>query len=851
VLLSEMKVGEKGLILSVQAKGEIRRRILDMGLVSGVNFRVVRMAPLGDPIEIRLRGFHLSLRKEEAATISVLLKGHMGDGKPMSQHGSRHVRPRHLRRHSAARKEFFEARLHGQKEYIPQRKYGPLHSPQSHKSGSNGNRKDISVALVGNPNSGKTSIFNLLVGSNRTVGNFSGVTVEKYEGVVKHKGYTIRVIDLPGTYSLSAYSPEEVITRNYLLNEETDVVIDVVDGSNLERNLYLTTQLMELETDVLVAMNMFDEVKKSGIQIDFKQLQTLLGSHVIPTSAVTKTGFSSLLDHVIRVFEGKITISKNKLTYSDRMEEVISELEEKITGDPELTAQYSSRWLSIKLLENDQMVVDLLRESDIFETLKPILEEASKYYGEKYRSDTELIITEDRHSFIRGAMKETVKEGEKGKITLTDKIDSVLLNRLMGLPIFIAIMWLMFQFTFTLGQPFVELIESGFSLAGRELSSLLPEGVFRSLLTDGVIAGVGGVIVFIPNIILLFLAIAVLEGSGYMARAAFVIDKVMHKAGLHGKSFIPMLTGFGCSVPAIMATRTLKNRSDRIVTMMIIPFMSCGAKLPVYILLIGAFFPPAVAGNVLFGIYMFGVLIAIISAKILKKAFFKGESEPFVMELPPYRMPTVKSVIYQTSFKARMYLKKAGTIILLASILIWGASNFPKDQQLETESVQAREKVMKKNDISDMDKEKMIRNMEFNHRSRQLQYSIAGRIGKFIEPGISPLGFDWRIGVALTAGFAAKEIVVSTLATIFSLGEVEKDATDLENRLKDDPGFSIPVALSLMIFVLLYVPCIAATTVFHKESGSWRWTRFYILYTISVAWAMSFIVYRVSLLFFH
>ena len=814
MLLSEMKVGDKGEILSVQAKGEIRRRILDMGLISGVKFKVVRVAPLGDPIEIRLRGFHLSLRKEEAATISVLIKGHLGDG-------------------------------------IPMRKHGPLHSPFRHKNNNNGNRKDISVALVGNPNSGKTSIFNLLVGSNRQVGNFTGVTVEKYEGIIKYKGYSIKVIDLPGTYSLSAYSPEEVITRNYLLKEKTDVVVDVVDGSNLERNLYLTTQIMELGTDMLVALNMYDEVKKAEINIDFKQLQILLGSHVIPTSAVSKTGFTSLLDHIIRVFEGKITISKNKLVYSHKMEEIISDLEIVILKDKKISSGFNTRWFAIKLLENDQLVHEIVKESSLLDEVKTLLQEASLYYSEKYRSDTELIITEDRHSFIRGAMKETVNETDKVKISITDKIDSVLLNRIMGLPIFIGIMWLIFQFTFTFGNPFVELIESFFNYAGSQVSAILPPGIFRSLIADGVIAGVGGVVVFIPNIILLFLAIALLEGSGYMARAAFVIDKVMHKAGLHGKSFIPMLTGFGCSVPAIMATRTLKNRSDRIVTMLIIPFMSCGAKLPVYILLIGAFFPANIAGNILFGIYMFGVMIAIISAKIIKKAFFKGASEPFVMELPPYRMPTLKSMFYQTSFKAKMYLKKAGTVILLASILIWGASNFPKDDYLEDQFITAKADVLEKSEISDMQKGRMIEALEYKKRSGQLEYSIAGRIGKFIEPGISPLGFDWRIGVALTAGFAAKEIVVSTLGTIFSLGEVDERSEDLEKSLREDPAFSVPTALSLMIFVLLYVPCIAATSVFHKESGSWKWTRFYIFYTIVVAWIMSFLVYRGALLFFN
>ncbi len=812
--LSETGIGIKGEILSIQAKGEIRRRILDMGLLPGVKFKVERVAPLGDPIEIRLKGFRLSLRKEEAALITVKQKGYVGDG-------------------------------------IPMRKYGPLHSPIKMKAHDNGDKKNISVALVGNPNSGKTSIFNLLVGSHQKVGNFSGVTVEKYEGVIKHKGYTIKIIDLPGTYSLSAYSPEEVITRNFLLKEKTDVVVNVVDGTNIERNLYLTTQIMELEIDMLVALNMYDEVQRSGRVIDIKQLQKLLGSHVIPTSAIIKTGFSSLLDHIIRVFEGNITITKNKLTYSNKMEDMIGELENIISKDKNLSTEFSPRWLAIKLLENDQLVYESVRESNVWVEVKNNLKEASDYFKEKYRSDSEIVVVEDRHSFIRGAIKETVKDIVVEKKSLTDKIDSVFLNRIVGLPIFIGIMWMIFQVTFVVGNPFVKIIESFFLFAGEKAFEFLSPGVLRSLIVDGVIAGVGGVIVFVPNIILLFLSIAILEGTGYIARAAFVIDKIMHKAGLHGKSFIPMLTGFGCSVPAIMATRTLKNKSDRIVTMMIIPFMSCGAKLPVYILLIGAFFPSNIAGNILFGIYMFGVLIAIISAKMLKKALFKGDSEPFVMELPPYRIPTIRSVFFQTSFKAKMYLKKAGTIILLASILIWAASNFPKNNTFDENFKKDKMIVLTNNDLSVNEKRDAINTLEFEVKSKQLEYSFAGRIGRVIEPAIAPLGFDWRIGVALTAGLAAKEIVVSTLGTIFSLGDVDENSKDLSYNLKNDPGFSKSTALSLIVFILLYVPCIAATAVFYKESGSGKWTRFYILYTITVAWILSFIVYRISLLFFN
>ncbi|MEN8152745.1 MAG: ferrous iron transport protein B [Acidobacteriota bacterium] len=814
MLLSEMNIGDKGEIYSIKAKGEIRRRILDMGLVKGVRFKVVRVAPLGDPIEIKLKGFLLSLRKEEARQILVNLKGYVGDNKPM-------------------------------------REYGPLISPLPiEKNNKNNNKKEIVVALVGNPNSGKTSTFNRLVGSNQKVGNFPGVTVEKHEGEIKYKGYKLHIIDLPGTYSLTAYSPEEVITRNYLIEEKHDVVVDIIDSTNIDRNLYLTTQLMELESDMLVALNMIDEVEKDNIQIDFKQLQKLLGSHVIPTSAVKDIGINSLLDHIIRVYEGKISIAKNKLTFSTKMEEDILEMENILRNDEDLTSRYHPRWLAIKLFENDQIIYKMVKERAIWIRVSKKLQEVIKEFEQIFNSDPELVLTEDRHSFIRGAIKETVNVPKIEKKSLTDKIDSILINRILGLPIFLGIMWLIFQFTFTLGEPFMNFIESIFSIFGNTVRGVVPAGLLRSLLIDGIISGVGGVLVFIPNIILLFLSIALLEGTGYMSRAAFVIDKIMHKVGLHGKSFIPMITGFGCSVPAIMATRTLKNRSDRIVTMLIIPFMSCGAKLPVYILLIGAFFPPAMAGNILFSIYIFGVFIAIISAKLLKTTFFKGESEPFVMELPPYRMPTLRSLFHQTNFKAKMYIKKAGTIILFASIIIWGASNFPKNNYVEEQFQKDIVKIESSPGLTDSEITAKIKLLEIKTRSEQLEYSFAGRMGKFIEPVIKPIGFDWRIGVAIVAGFAAKEIVVSTLGTIFSLGEIDEKSKDLAKKLKSDDKFNKSVALALMIFVLLYVPCIAATTVFLKESGSWKWTRFYIFYTITVAWIMAFAVYRLSLLIF-
>jgi ferrous iron transport protein B len=709
-------------------------------------------------------------------------------------------------------------------------------------------KKEIRVALLGNPNSGKTSLFNAIVGTNQKVGNFSGVTIEKYEGTVNYKDYTIRVIDLPGTYSLTTYSPEEVIARNYILEQSPDVVVDVLDGSSIERNLYLTTQVMELETNMLVALNMFDEVEKQGVDIDIKQLQKLFGSHIIPTAAVKKTGVQSLLDHVVRVYEKQITIKKNKLSYRPELEEKIVEIYEIIKTEKQLE-KYNNRWLAIKLLENDKEVYKLIKELPVWIKIEIILQKSLLEFKLKYQSDPEMSITEDRYAFINGAIQETVRFPVTKKKSITEKIDSFLINRVLGFPIFLTIMWLVFQFTFKLGEIPMSWIESFFDLLSIGALIVIPEGIMQSIIVDGIIAGVGGVLVFLPNILLLFMALAFLEGTGYMARAAFVVDKLMHKVGLHGKSFIPMMTGFGCSIPAIMATRTLKNKGDRLTTMMIIPFMSCGAKLPVYVLLISAFFTPVVAGNVLFGIYLFGVAVAMLSAKILKKSLFKGESEPFVMELPPYRVPTLKSIIIQSKIKAALYLKKAGTVILAASVFIWVASNFPVNKQLEARCEAQIKAINTEQSLTKEQKATLVYSLELQTQSKQLKYSVIGRLGRVIEPVIRPLGFDWKIGIALSTGLAAKEVVVSTLSTIYSLGNVNGESVDLAKKLQNDPSFTRATALSLMVFVLLYMPCIAAIGVFKKETGTWKWLGFYTLYSTATAWIFSFIVYRLALIF--
>jgi ferrous iron transport protein B len=709
--------------------------------------------------------------------------------------------------------------------------------------------KEISVALAGNPNSGKTSLFNGLVGRHLKVGNWAGVTIEKYEGFLKHEGYKIKLVDLPGTYSLTAYSPEEVITRNYIIEEKPDVIVNVLDGTNLERNLYLTTQLMELEVNSVIALNMYDEVREQKIEIDFKQLEKLLGSHIIPTNSIKKEGFTSLLHHIVRVYTGALTVPKNKLSFSGEVEENIETLSSIIKGDQILANKYNPRWLAIKLLENDLLTNSAAKERAIWLNIEKELLDIIRKYENIFDSSPAMTIAEDRHAFIRGAVKETVQYPEEIKKTLTDDMDSVLIHRVLGLPIFLGLMWLIFQFTFKLGEIPMVWIASFFVFLGNAVGNMTGPGLLQSVIVDGIIAGVGGVLVFLPNILLLFLALAFMEGTGYMARAAFVVDKVLHKVGLHGKSFIPMITGFGCSVPAFMSCRTLKNKADRLTTMMIIPFMSCGAKLPVYILLIGAFFPIKYAGNILFAVYLFGIMVAILSAKLLKTSLFKGESEPFVMELPPYRMPTIKSVLIQMWIKAYMYIKKAGTIFLLASLSIWAAGNFPVSREINKTYAEKMYTVEYNQKLNDIQKEKQFLEFEHIRLSKQLEYSYAGRAGKFIEPFIRPLGFDWRIGISLVAGLAAKEIVVATMGTIYSLGADEQGSADLAKKLRNDKNYSIATALSLIVFVLLYVPCLAATTVFHKEAGAWKWTGMYIAYSMTVAWTLSFAVYQITKLF--
>ena len=705
--------------------------------------------------------------------------------------------------------------------------------------------REITVALAGNPNCGKSSLFNALTGAHQKVGNFSGVTVEKLEGYLDYKGYRIMVVDLPGIYSLTPYSPEEIVTREYLINERPDVVVNVLEGPNLERNLLLTTQLMELEVDFLVALNMIDEVEEKGIVIEIKQLQKLLGCHIVPTSAKMKRGIESLLDHIIRVSTNEIEIRKNKLFFRPELEASVEKITGLLAHQQEL-GRFQARWLAIKLLENDREVYHEVQQYPVWLKVELALQNALREAELLYDSEPEMLITEDRQAFIRGAMKECVRRPKDEKVSATDYIDMVVLNRVLGLPVFLLVVWAVFQLTFTLGAPMMSALELFFSLIASAVGPLLPNETLRSVVIDGMIAGVGGVLVFLPNIVLLFIGLSFLEASGYMARAAFVIDRVMHRFGLHGKSFIPMITGFGCSIPAIMATRTLKSPTDRLVTIMIIPFMSCGAKLPVYVLLTAAFFTPDVAANVMFGIYLLGIAVGLWTAWLLKSTVLKSDSEPFVMELPPYRWPTLTSVLFQAKVKALIYLKKAGTLILSAVIIIWAASNYPRHAALET-MLSAETARIAESGMSASEKKVQEEELILRIKSEQLEYSLAGRAGKVLEPLIRPLGFDWRIGIALVTGLAAKEVVVSTLGTIYSIGQRDGGSVELKSILRNDPSFSRATALSLMVFVLLYIPCVAAIGVMKKEVGRWQPVLLYSVYSLSAAWILSFIVYRLAL----
>lgn len=705
-------------------------------------------------------------------------------------------------------------------------------------------KRELHVVLLGNPNSGKTTIFNNLSGSRQHVGNYPGVTVEFKEAKINYNDHIIKLIDLPGAYSLSSQSPDEKLARDYIFKEKPDLIVYIADASNIQRNLYLYTQLIDLQIPVILGFNMMDEAKKAGLIFDLNFLAEILGSPIVPLIGRTSKGSKELLDEIIRVASASNNAYIPRfLSFPDNIQKEIDHISELSAGlekeniyieneylkeiaassDSNQSALLNNHYLAIKLLENDDEIQNMISNFTNGEKILASAKNARERISNRLGDEAEYIISDARYAHIRGAYREAVRIEKSDAFSITEKVDNILLNRALGIPLFLLLMWGLFQITFTVGEPLMGLIENGVASLSLLLYGNLGAGLLESLIIDGVIAGVGGVIVFVPNILLLFLGIAFLEGSGYMSRAAFLMDRVMHSVGLHGKSFIPLLIGFGCSVPAIMATRTLDNERDRLATMLITPFMSCGAKLPVYVLLIGAFFTPQYAGTVLFSLYLLGILIALLSAKLFRKTIFLGESDPFVMELPTYKLPTFKSIVIHMWDRTWMYLQKAGTIILAFAILMWALTTFP----LQVE-VQANEEA---------------------GTAPAIVSSYAGQIGHFIEPVIEPLGFNWQIGVALIGGFAAKEVVVSTLATVYSIEAADESSPILREALRSDNSLNPLVAYVLMVFILLYLPCMAVIAIIRKETGGWKWPIFTTFYTISVAWIVSFIIYRAGMFF--
>ena len=734
--------------------------------------------------------------------------------------------------------------------------------------GKNSNiKKKIIVAIGGNPNSGKTTIFNHLTGSHQKVGNWGGVTVEKIEGTVEYKGYEITFVDLPGTYSLTAYSIEEIIARNFIVDEKPDVIIDIIDAGNLERNLYLAVQMIEMKGKFIFVLNMADMAKKQGLKIDGNILSTLLGGPIIFTVGNKGIGVDVILDKVIDVYEDKDKKVRHiHISYGRDVEEEIKKIQAVIRRDKEHSRKYSTRWLSVKLLENDREVIDKIRKYFINpdEILKQVKESRHHIY-KIYKDEIEVLIADQRYGFISGLLQEAVSLEKVSRIDISQKIDMVLTNRILGIPILIFFIWLMFQVTFGLGAYPMAWIESGVNITSKILTSVLPQGILKSLIIDGIVGGVGSVIIFLPNIILLFLMISVFEDTGYMARAAFVMDRIMHLMGLHGKSFIPMIMGFGCNVPAIMATRTLENEKDRILTIIINPLMSCSARLVVYILIAGTFFGKE-AGNVIFSLYAIGIILAFVMGRLFRKTVLKGESEPFVMELPPYRIPTLKSVVIHMWDRVVVFLKKMGTVILVGSIIIWFLANFPihKNYSMDYESLikgkniefsEKMESLSKQNPNYEEQekalKEKMqneIWRLESQKREEEAENSYIGKLGKAVEPFFRPLGFSWREGVALISGFVAKEIVVSTLGVIYGVGD-NGQGQSLKKALLTKSQMTPLVAYAFMVFVLIYTPCLATIAAIKSATGSIKWTLFSIGYELSLAWVISFLIVHVGRLF--
>ena len=785
--LSDLQTGDEAVIVKVLGHGAFRKRITEMGFVRGKKVSVLLNAPLKDPIKYKILDYEVSLRRSEASMIEVLTENEAVDLVSCED-------PNVLQNDDVIGKAVV-------------------------RSG-----KTINIALVGNPNCGKTSLFNVASGSHEHVGNYSGVTVDAKKGYFNYKGYHFNIYDLPGTYSLSAYSPEELYVRRHIFEQTPDVIVNVVVASNLERNLYLTTELIDMDLSMVIALNMYDELEQSGAVLDYKTLGEMIGVPIVPTVSRSGKGIDNLFDTIIRVYENQdLTVRHIHINHGKVIESGINVLKEELKTDPQIKQHFSPRYLAIKLLEGDKEVESILKDkadyNDLITLRNREVQRISKTLGE----DVETAVSNEKYGFISGALKETLIPGDREKARTTHIIDSLVTNKLFGFRIFILLMWVMFEATFKLGAYPMEWIESGVAWIGSLVERYMSDGPLKDLIVDGVIGGVGGVIVFLPNILILYLFISFMEDSGYMARAAFIMDKIMHRIWLHGKSFIPLVMGYGCNVPAIMASRTIESRSSRLITILINPFMSCSARLPVYILLVSAFFPVN-QGLILLSVYLIGILLAIGTSFLLKKTLFAKSSDPFVMELPPYRMPTMRNTTIHMWGKAGQYLKKMGTIILFASILIWALGYFPLNRTTMADETE------------------------------HLENSYIGQIGKAIEPVIRPLGFDWKMGVSIVTGLAAKEIVVSSMGILYHVPDADEKAHCLNEILQQQlystgQKLCTPlVAYGFMLFILIYFPCMAVIAAIRKEAG-WKWALFTIFYTTGLAWLVSFGVYQIGSLF--